>query len=64
MATFAALTLISAADVFYTYFLASYTSGHIIDVLWDLGYILLAFGFFNYAKKYRKNLGSFIKSQD
>ncbi|MBC7219430.1 MAG: hypothetical protein H5T49_04790, partial [Hadesarchaea archaeon] len=64
VAILAALALITAADVLYTYFLSSYFTGHIIDVLWDLGYILLAFGFFNYAVKYRKVLDIVFKNID
>ncbi|MEM3421761.1 MAG: hypothetical protein QW835_02485 [Candidatus Hadarchaeum sp.] len=58
----AALLLIAVADVLYTLILSSYLSGHIIDVLWDLGYLILAVGFFNYNVKYRKLLEIAFKS--
>ncbi|MEM4188023.1 MAG: hypothetical protein QXN56_02515 [Candidatus Hadarchaeum sp.] len=51
-----ALLLTAVADVLYSFIFSVYMGGHIIDVLWDLGYLILAFGFFKYNAEYRKLL--------
>jgi len=41
-----AFLLSTIADVYYTLFLATYETGNIIDILWNVDYILLAYGFY------------------
>ncbi len=43
------------ADIYYMNFLETYEAGNLIDLFWDLSYILLAFGFF-YNREAMKNL--------
>lgn len=41
-----AMFMMSVADIYYMNFLEVYETGNLIDLLWNLDYILLAFGFF------------------
>ncbi|MEM5794201.1 MAG: hypothetical protein QXS48_01880 [Candidatus Aenigmatarchaeota archaeon] len=40
----------SIADIYYMKFLETYASSNLIDLWWDLSYILLAVGFFHHRK--------------
>jgi len=44
------LVCMTMADIYYMNFLEIYKVGNLIDLLWDLGYILLCLGFFYYRK--------------
>jgi len=48
--------IITIADAVYPYILDIYRTGNLIDLLWDLGYIVLALGFFRYWVKYEEIL--------
>lgn len=45
----------SIADVYYMKFLEVYATGNLIDIWWDLSYILIALGFFSHRES-MKNL--------
>ncbi len=47
---FIGLILSTLADIFYTYFIGSYETGNLIDILWNVDYILMGFGFFYYRE--------------
>ncbi len=51
-----ALALTTLADVTYARDFVSYKSGNLMDLLWDLSYILLAFAFLYYRTKWREVL--------
>jgi hypothetical protein len=42
------IIMMSLADIAYSYLGTAYETGNWIDLLWDFGYILLAYGFFYY----------------
>ncbi|MEM5879074.1 MAG: hypothetical protein QXU74_01095 [Candidatus Aenigmatarchaeota archaeon] len=44
------LACMTTADIYYMNFLEIYEVGNLIDLFWDLGYILLSLGFFYYRK--------------
>jgi hypothetical protein len=44
-----AIVLSAAGDIAYSYMSGSYESGNWIDILWNLNYILMAYGFFYYS---------------
>ena len=47
---FLATLMATIADIYYMNFLEIYETGNLIDLLWDLDYMLLAFGFFYYRE--------------
>ncbi|MGC8816703.1 MAG: hypothetical protein ACP5PX_02690 [Candidatus Hadarchaeum sp.] len=59
-----ALVFMSLADVLFAHIFSNYVSNRTIDAVWNLGYLLIAFGFFMYAKNYRVALERAFKIQD
>jgi len=54
--------LMSVADIYYMNFLEVYKAGNLIDLFWDLSYILLAFGFF-YHREVVKDVFDEVKKK-
>jgi hypothetical protein len=54
--------MMSAADIYYMNFLEVYETGSLIDIFWNLSYILLAFGFF-YHREVVKEVFDGIKKK-
>lgn len=53
---FLAMLMVTIADIYYMNFLEIYETGNLIDILWDLDYILLAFGFFYHRETVKEIL--------
>ncbi len=47
---FLSMAALTIADTFYSSFFSVYETGNLIDVLWNTGYIFLAFGFVYYRE--------------
>ncbi|MCX6814358.1 MAG: hypothetical protein NTY20_01770 [Candidatus Aenigmarchaeota archaeon] len=49
-----AIILTSLADIGYSYLSTAYETGNWIDLLWDIDYLLLAYGFFYYRQSVKE----------
>ncbi len=54
----AALVMSALADIIYSYIAVSYEAGSWIDLLWNLDYILMAYGFFYYRSSVKDIMAS------
>ena len=52
----AAIIVSGVADILYAYLSVSYTTGSWIDLLWNIDYMLMAFGFFYYRQSIKEKL--------
>jgi len=53
-----AMVLSTVADICYAIFFSVYETGNLIDILWNLDYLLMAFGFFYYRETIKQILAS------
>jgi hypothetical protein len=55
--------IVTIADIYYMNFIEVYETGSMIDILWDLSYILLAFGFLYHRETVKEAFSAMKKKK-